>query len=377
MARRYDLDWLRVIAFTLLILYHVGMVFVPWYYHIKNPQTSPQLEPAMLFVNQWRLPLLFLISGAAVRFSLRRRTAGEFALERLTRLGIPLVFSMLVVVPPQVYCERLTQGAGYPSFFHFYPDVFTAGPYPEGNLSWHHLWYVAYVLVYALLCLPLFMYLLQGSGARMLEKAGCFLEKPGRVYLIVLPLTISDLLLRPHWPTTNNLYADWANFTFSLIVFAYGFFISSAEALWTALRRHRWWAVGVGLVSATLLYGVFWPHEEIRTPAFRLAHVLVKNINMWSWLIAIFGFASKSLDRPSDAIRYANQAVYPFYILHQTVIIVFGYHLIRWEMSIPVKFSILVVVTFVVCWILYEFLIRRTNLTRVLFGMKPVKFQGR
>jgi hypothetical protein len=348
------------------------MVFVSWGFHIKNPQTSRSLEAGMLFVNQWRLPLLFLISGAAARFSLRRRTSGQFAIDRLKRLGIPLVFGMLVIVPPQVYYERLTQGATYKTFFHYLPDAFK-GRYPEGNLSWHHLWYLAYVLVYALISVPIFKYAMSEKGALLIKKVAAFFERPGRVFLFIVPLIVSDILLRPHWPTTHNLVEDWANLTFSYIIFLYGFVICSSDSFSETLQRHRLVALVLGMISATALYTIFWPHEGQWTPLFFVAFCLVKNLNLWSWMIAILGFARIYLNRPGRTIRYANEAVYPFYVLHQTVIIALGYRVIQWEMGIAAKFTILAAGTFVITWLIYESIIRRTNILRPLFGMKSLQ----
>lgn len=97
-ARRYDLDWLRVLAFGLLIFYHTGMVFVGWDFHLMSKPSTPVLELPMEFLNQWRMPLLFVISGVGLTFALARRTAGQFVGERLQRLLLPLAFGMVVVV---------------------------------------------------------------------------------------------------------------------------------------------------------------------------------------------------------------------------------------------------------------------------------------
>lgn len=108
--RRYDLDWIRIGAFLLLILYHVGMYYVSWDWHVKSPHASPALEPLLLLVNPWRLSILFLVSGAATAFMLRRQRPGELARRRSSRLLIPLVFGMLVIVPPQSYFEVVEKG---------------------------------------------------------------------------------------------------------------------------------------------------------------------------------------------------------------------------------------------------------------------------
>nr|MDQ3040243.1 acyltransferase family protein [Pseudomonadota bacterium] len=72
MTRRYDLDWIRVCAFALLVLYHVGMYYVTWDWHVKSPVASATIEPLMLLTSPWRLSLLFLVSGAATAFLLEK-----------------------------------------------------------------------------------------------------------------------------------------------------------------------------------------------------------------------------------------------------------------------------------------------------------------
>ena len=147
--RRYDLDWLRVIVFGLLIFYHVGMFFVPWGWHVKNNSIYDWLRWPMLFLNQWRLPILFVISGMGTFYALGKRGMGKFMWERFLRLGIPLVVGMLLIVPPQVYVERLAEGQFTGSYWAFFSTIAFDGVYPEGNLSWHHLWFLPYLLVFS------------------------------------------------------------------------------------------------------------------------------------------------------------------------------------------------------------------------------------
>ncbi len=150
--RKYEIDYLRVFAFMILILYHAGMVFVPWDYHLKNNAISEDFEIPMLFVNQWRLPLLFVISGIGTYFSFSRRSNGQFARERFRRLIVPLIFGILVIVPPQIYYERLVQGVPYLSYLDFYlNDAVRGGAYPLGNFSWHHLWFILYLFIFSAL----------------------------------------------------------------------------------------------------------------------------------------------------------------------------------------------------------------------------------
>jgi surface polysaccharide O-acyltransferase-like enzyme len=151
-GRKHYLDWLRVIAFYLLIFFHVGMIFVPWDFHIKNDVTLEWFETWMAFLSQWRLPLLFLISGMVIFYSIGKRSAKEVIKERNRRLMIPLLVGIFIIVPPQIYFERISDGLVFANYFEFWKTVFEFIPFPEGgSLSWHHLWYVLYIFVYTLI----------------------------------------------------------------------------------------------------------------------------------------------------------------------------------------------------------------------------------
>jgi cbb3-type cytochrome oxidase subunit 3 len=372
--RRYDLDWLRVLAFGLLIFYHTGMFFVEWEWHIKNNVISEPMEWPMRFVSQWRMPLLFMISGAAVYFALRRRSAGSFAGERFARILLPLAFGMFVVVPPQIYFERLTQGQTY-NYLGFYPTVFRFEPYPAGSFSWHHLWYLAYIFVYSLVCLPLFRYLLSERGRPRLQRLTAFFSKPGMVFLPALWLLAGDLVLREYFPEdTHALVDDWANHFKSLSLFLIGFVLVAHTPFIDVVARQRRVSLGIGLVTATALYARYWVHwpegiSEAEVISFRCLSFL----NGWSWLLTILGFARTYLNFTNPALRYANEAVYPFYILHQTVIIIIAYPMINWQLPVLAKFLLISGGTFAVCWLLYEGLIRRIAFLRPLFGLKASK----
>ncbi|MEL7147300.1 MAG: acyltransferase family protein, partial [Bacteroidota bacterium] len=149
--RRYDLDWLRVIVFGLLIFYHAGMFFVPWGWHIKNNEIYRWLIWPMLFLNQWRLPILFVISGMGTYFALSYRSGWQFAKERWLRLGLPILVGMLFIVPPQVYIERVADGDFTGSYLTYWTTIAFEGAYPTGNISWHHLWFLPYLLIFSLL----------------------------------------------------------------------------------------------------------------------------------------------------------------------------------------------------------------------------------
>lgn len=370
--REYGLDWLRVFAFALLIFYHSGMAFVSWDWHIKNPETSRALELIMMFFSRWRLPLLFFISGAGVFFSLRRRSWARFSGERITRLLVPLLFAMLVVVPPQIYFEHLHRGRDYSSYWEFYATVFRFVPYPEGSLSWHHLWFVAYILVYSLVGIPIFAFLKSGAGQKTISRlADLFERQPLTIYVVSVPSLLIALWLGPRWPTTHNLVSDWANLTGSFITFLWGFIFASERRLLDILQRRRNEFLYLGIALVVMFYGlrVFglakaWP------PVWRgLTMELVSTYLGMAWIFALVGYARAMITGPGRWLTYATKAVYPFYIVHQTITVALVFYIVQWNWPIGPKLALTVAGTFIGSLCAVE-LIRRTPITRLLFGLK-------
>jgi len=370
MERRYDLDWLRVIAFALLMLFHTGMLFSTWDWHVKNFETSETFDGVMRFLHQWRMPLLFFISGSAVWFAMERYSRGRFFLERHKRLLLPLLFGMLVVIPPQVYCERLYHRVQFDSFWDFYRTVFANGSYPAGNLSWHHLWYVPYIWTFSMIAFPVFIWLKSPRGRGVLARLHGWLRRPWALFLIFIPAAVSDALLRPFWPgDTNNLIADWGNFSNKLTFFVIGFILASGKEVSDTLAAHRRKFLIAGVLAfATLQYiwsaGVYFPAAALR------AYWALANFTTWMWILAALGFGRRYLSFNHPFLRRANEAVYPFYILHQTVIILLGYYLVFLNWSIPLKFLAVVIGTFLITWGLYALVIQRWNVLRIVFGLK-------
>lgn len=371
LQRRFDLDWLRVLAFSLLIFYHVGMFFNYWGWHVKNNILIHSVEWPMRFSSQWRMALLFMISGAGVYLALQQRSPGAFLKERFIRIFIPLFFGMLFIVPPQIYFERLIQGENY-NYIDFSKTVFDFIPYPKGNFSWHHLWYLAYIFVYSVLALPLFLFI--KHARKMTAWLARFFSSPLTFILIpVLWHALGEIWLSEEYPTTHNLIRDWNNHFHAFTLFLTGFILCSHTSFWKTLSKYRKLTTTIWIVLTITLYTVYWiPDREIvgREEYF---YWFIKTTNAWCVLLSFFGLAYTYLQFSNPFLKYANEAVYPFYILHQTVIVCLAYPIINSQLPIYIKFIYLTIATFFVCFILYHFLIRKINILRILFGMKPIK----
>ncbi|QQS14495.1 MAG: acyltransferase family protein [Rhodospirillales bacterium] len=370
--RRADLDWLRVLAFGLLILYHAGMAFSGWSWHIEDAESPVWLREAMRFTNRWRMPLVFVVSGAAIALALGRRTIGGFAADRARRLLLPLVFGMAVIVPPQVYAERVHRGQFAGSFVEWLPQAFT-GVYPAGNLSWHHLWFLAYVLVLTALLLPCFLWARTPAGAARLDAASSVVARHHLHWLVPLPLIAIQLWLAPVSSNPNGLVGDWVGLAWHGTLLLYGALLFRSDDLLAALEKWRWVALAIGVAVYAILHQTFLA-GTVRpriAPEDRALFTALGNLDTVAWLFAIIGFARRHLTARPAFLARATEAVYPFYILHQTVTVVAVHWLVRSGLPVGVKFALAAFITFAGTWLLYEFVVRRVDILRPLFGMRP------
>jgi len=371
--RRYELDWLRVLAILAIFIYHCALIFAPDPFSIKNPTTHQFIDDVSDFAAIWGLPLIFIISGASAFYALGKVGAGKYLKGIAARLLVPLTFGTFTHIAFQVYLERLHKGEFSGSFIDFYPHYFDGMYGFGGNFAWMglHLWYLEALFLFSLLCLPLFVWLKNsGSGRRLLQGLGDFLAKPGGAYLLALPATVLFNVLDPDgWGTT--VMGGWSIFIY-LSFFLSGFVIISSERLQASIQRWRW----ISLAAGVFLFGVvdnlwdaFLGDPSFGTPGFVFGTALFC-LSAWGWLLAIFGFGFQHLNRNKPFLRYANEAVLPFYILHQTVLVTMGFFVVGWAIPDLGKFLIILSVSFLIVMVLYEFLVRRINVLRFLFGMK-------
>lgn len=375
--RRHDLDWIRVIAFGLLILYHVGMFYVPWDWHVKSPDPVEWLEPVMMFTNPWRLTLLFLVSGAATRFMADKMSAGALTRSRLARLLPPLVFAMFVIVPPQSYYEIVEQIGYAGSFADFYPKYATSAGHwcdADGCLitpTWNHMWFVAYLLVYSLI-LGTMLALARRQIGRLQRGLEHVLAGPGVLIWPAACLILLRLTLAPVFEITHALVDDWYNHALSFSAFLFGFLIAKSDRLKAGFIAWRWPALGLALVAYAWWAGYAWAfraEDAVAPEALRWAGRVAYGLDQWAFIAAALGFGAKHLNRGGPALRYLTVGVFPFYIVHQTVIVVAGHHLAKVGLPQSLEAAILVSATFAACFASYE-AVRRLGPLRPLFGLK-------
>ncbi len=371
--RRYDLDWLRVLAFSGVFLYHCSRFFNNSDWHIKNATTSPLVDLFTSIFDLWGMPLIFAISGASIFFALRNGKAIRFLRDRALRLLVPMALGILVLAPPQVYLDRLTHGKFNGSFFEFIPHFFEFS-----NFAWNgvHLWYLVYLFTLTLLLMPLFSWLKRPSGQHVLGYLSRFSTRTGAIYLWSVPTTLLAIALDPFGIMKPAPSEAFLRLVLFLLPLAYGFLIFADDRIQQAIIRQRRTSLILALVGTIISVIIPIGLEEwgwkFSLPTFVLVMTLA-NLLIWSYLLVAFGFGMRYLNVNRRFLAYANEAVLPFYILHQPVILLLGYFIIPLSLPILIKYLIITPLAFCISMGLYEYGIRRVNLLRRIFGLKARK----
>ncbi|WP_443748202.1 acyltransferase family protein [Asticcacaulis solisilvae] len=375
MTRRYDLDWLRIIAFGLLIFYHTGMFYVTWGWHVKSDHAGHAIEPLMRITNPWRLDLLFFISGVAIRFMADKTTAWRLGMSRFNRLFWPIVFGMAVIVAPQSFYQVREQygfTGDYLAFYGKYLTHYQGWCNAYGCLSvptWNHLWYVVYLLAYSLVFAvlwPVLKRIPMGWATRL--PAWLYITIPFGWYLF------GDYLLDPLFPQTHAFVGDWYVHYDSAGFFAMGVLVARFDRFFEIARkiRHASLIVGIGSYLALELLRKLWAAGQITPFVGELIGNPIETAQAIFMMLALIGYARHHLSHADGPLRRTlTEAIFPFYIVHQTIIVVAAYNLNLLHLPVAVEAPLLIAITVVGCWLTYV-VVRRIPVLRPLFGM-PAK----
>lgn len=369
--RHYGLDWLRVAAFAILIVYHVGMVFVPWGFHAKSAHGADWAVLPMLAVNAWRLSLLFVVSGYASRALLSRASGtGGFLRQRTARLLVPLAFGVAVVVPPQSWVELVTQHGYTAGFLTFWAhDYFRFGALAGIVLpALNHLWFVLYLWLYTCVLALLVTAVSWRGGQRLFDRV---FAGPA---LIVLPLAwlvcIHGWWFPMGYETHDPAHDLMAHLSY-LPAFLFGFALAGSAPVLATCVRWRWIGAAMGLAGYAFILAVeLAPDADVPRwlyPAYGAAHA----VQQWGTIVALIGFAERHWNRDAPVRQMLTEAVFPFYLVHQTIIVVVAYWLIPAGLSGGAEFALLVAATVAGCLVFYQ-AGRRIAPLRPLIGLRPL-----
>lgn len=383
-ARRYDLDWLRVLAIAAVFVYHSTRFFTAEGWIVHNAVSYQWLDDISEFPKTWLMPLVFLVSGASFFFAMTRRShegrtrsigslarLGGVMADKVLRLILPLTVGIFTHAAWQVYLERLTHGQFQGSFIEFYPHYFDGLYWFGGNFAWMglHLWYLEILFIFVLVSLPLVALLRTNLGGKGLSWLTTRLAHPWAFFLLALPLWFVSVSTSPDGPFGTDI-GGWSLATY-LVFFLSGIVIASDARITAVAQQIRWGYFAGALATAALglAASVLLGDTTFGTPLHAVMMAL-KATCAWLSLLAIFGFAARYLTRDSKFLRCANEAVLPIYILHQSVMLTIGYFTMSWPMADLIKYAVTALATLAACVLMYEFLVRRIGVLRILFGMK-------
>jgi hypothetical protein len=319
------------------------------------------------------MPLIFVISGASTFYALGTRGAGRFVKDRALRLLVPLGVGIFTHVLVQVYLERVSHGQFSGSLWAFIPHYFEGMYAFGGNFAWMglHLWYLEILFVFSVLLLPLFGWLKHGGGRPAAARVTGLVTHPLAVYVPALPIMLLLNVLNPASVLGQRGFGGWS-LPIYILFFVYGFLLVSSDGLQQMVIQQRRPALILGVVSILAMFGLGVGRAEplFATPRYVLIFSLF-GLSAWCWILAMLGFGMRYLNTNAPWLRDANEAVLPFYVLHQSVLIYIGYFVVRWAVPDLAKWLIIVPTSFVIIVALYELLVRRVGALRFLFGMKP------
>jgi glucans biosynthesis protein C len=310
-------------------------------------------------------------------------------LERVKRLLVPFyLIGFMVLIPPQYYWEQVTHGHFIGDFFQFIPNYFHFptepqlfgfyfGFHPTFLSYWPgHLWFLRYLFILSLITLPIMKYLKSESGRMLITKLAEFCYRRGGIFLFALPLALVQIVLRAAFPN----YLSWADFAFWLVLFLIGYIIPSDDRFTQAIKLNSWISLIVGIFMFMLIVYLLnksgYREALMIHPNYTAGYVVfqtISSLNTWCLIVFIFSLGVTFLNFNNNILSYCNEAVLPFYILHQTIILTVGFFVIQWNLNIMLKYIIISTSSFALIIIIYEFFIRRFNIIRFLFGMKHLE----
>ena len=358
--RRYDIDALRSIAMFLLIFYHLGISFTsiaPQISFVQNKRVADGIWPLLNLMNSWRIPLVFLIAGVALRLSFRKRTKMQIFKERTKVLGLPWLFGTLVFSTSSVFI------AGKYYNYWFLDEINEAALF-SFQYQGVHLWFLINIFIYCWLFVPILNLISKENFISSL------LNRPGGIFLFTIPVIAEGHLLnlvRFKTETYGDYYTTYAltehGFILGLIWFAIGIVLTSqGDAFWESNKKN--WRLHLALGMTSYFYRLF--NNFIEDYALDNRLIAFESFN---FIFALLGLAAVYLNKDSPQLTYYKTAVYPVYIVHLPVQMAVMYFFAGINIHPIIKFPIAL---FLICFFsltIYH-AIKNIKLLRPLFGLR-------
>jgi len=370
--RIHYLDWLRISAFALLILFHSWQPFNNFHWLIKSPYRTAVADVLTVFFHTWRLYLIFFVSGVGTFLALRSR-GRKFFTDRFQRLIVPFLFGIIVVIPCQYYYQKLQKQPDllFCDFIVHYPQFIASRPYKFDLFQWLlelgiHLWYLPSLFIMTVILYPVY------NGMNLSRPLKVLAQRPSLLMLFALPVLLTFILLKPIFPE----YTSVADFITYALLFLYGFvFMQEHPVALPVLHKNSGRLLIAGIVSSVLLIGCLLVpslKEAAFHPNYSINHSIVSillGISAFSWPLYFVNLFSRRCNVSHYLLPELNKSVLPVYIIHQTIIVIGGYYIIKYTASGILQFILIVLLTALLS-IPFYWVIKKFRVTRFLFGLR-------
>lgn len=376
-TRLYYIDWLRLLALGLLFIFHAWRPFDHYDWSIKNAEQSSIFDFLTMFFHGWRMDLIFLVSGVGTWYALASPRS-NFLKDRIFRLIVPYIMGVVLIIPPQKFIEAITLHGFEGNYFDFmtaWPGWALSSNFGASVLIWFahlgaHIYYLPFLFTMTLLFLGAYKVARRVPNIqRMFTKLSA---TSGGAFLLVIPLITVRYGLKPLFPG----YTDWADFFYYMCMFGYGFIFIKNPQFMNNIKTNIWTYFCTGLLSFALLTFFFKQSADniqmFFSPKYGLTHLYLSTLSAFisfGWVMFFLALAARKLNFNHKILKTANEAILPVYLLHQTVIIVFGFYILQMNINILTKFAIILFTAIPFSLIMYIG-IRRINILRLIFGMK-------
>jgi surface polysaccharide O-acyltransferase-like enzyme len=386
MERRSDIDWLRTAAMLTIFFFHCARFFDAGDWHLKNDAQSIGFSIFTGFLSQWLMPMFFLLSGFGSWYALEVRSSSAYLLDRVKRLLVPYYFvGLFLLIPPQYYWEQISHNRFSGSLLEFIPHYFRFPGEPQFMgihfgfsplfLSYWsgHLWFLHYLFLISLITLPIMVYLKTHAGRRLIERVAGFCSQKGGIFLLAIPMAFVQMSLRAGFPH----YLSWADFFYWMVFFLIGYIFAANDRFNQAIARNAGMSLIVGVSISVLLgflvFGLGYFESWEKQPSYNagyLTYQALRSLHTWCWIAFWLSQGSKYLNFSNRISGYCQEAVLPFYILHQTIILTVGFWIIRLDLNIIAKYTMICAISFLLIMAIYDWMVKRIMPLRFLFGLK-------
>ena len=309
--RKYFIDNLRWMDVFLLIPYHAAQAFNTW--GELNYVTFPGNKVCSSFIvalSPYFMPLLFLLAGMSTRYALKKRTYGQYIVERLKRLIVPFLFGVLVFCPILAYIGDKTNFGYSGGFFEHYKVFFTKWTDLsgfDGGFGVGQFWFLYFLFVISLVSIGIIALMKRVFPTRGEERDIPFWG----ICLFVVPLPFFYELLS----VGGKSFAEY------LFIFLIGYYIISDDRTIEKAEKYRFITLAIGLIACiTNVYMFIWSGKD-----FGVANVIAKAFSEWFMILGLIGIGKNKLDFTGKISSYMSRRSFPYFSWHFLWTVLFQY----------------------------------------------------